>query len=96
MCAPAFSRGLILLGIVVVSLQGCGGSEIETAVKDGVGAAKAARSARITVKDGGESKTLDYVKEGGDWVYKGCELLDKTGTTPNCTEPDDAPDTVTP
>ena len=48
----------------------------------------------MTVDDGGESKTLEYVQQGGHWVLHGCRKPLRNGISPKCTAPSDAPETT--
>ncbi len=83
--------------LVALALQGCSANPFASVVKTGVREAEATgrSSTKIRVKDPntGQSKALTYVKDGADWVLKGCEILDQSGQP--CTEPE-APYQVTP
>lgn len=83
--------------LVALALQACSPGPFASVVKTGVRQAEASgrSSTKIRVKDPdtGQSKVLTYVKDGADWVLKGCEILDQAGQP--CTEPE-APYQVTP
>jgi hypothetical protein len=94
------SAQLLVAGLTGLALSACGESGVEKAVTTGLREAdavgKSATEVRVTDPDTDLSEVLEYVHEGGHWVYHGCEALERTGTQPNCTEPSGAPDEYTP
>lgn len=83
--------------LAVLALYGCGGSGVASTVKAGVRAAddteETVTKIRVKDPDTGKDKWLTYVKDGADWVLKGCEIYGRAGQ--GCTEPE-APTQVTP
>jgi hypothetical protein len=85
------------IAAIAVVLSACGGNGVAKAIKAGLPeAAKveegASKAIHVKDPDTGEEKTLDYVLEGGKWVFEKCDLLEKAKAPRTCAKPDGAPD----
>jgi hypothetical protein len=92
-------RTLCCLGCALIAggLSACGATPARDTVQRDLPAASKEAEGRhlfVTVDDGGESKTLEYVQQGGHWVLHGCRKPLRNGISPKCTAPSDAPETT--